>query len=213
MALRRWLVLPALLAGLSACGAQAGSAATSAAPSATRSPHDIILKLYTSGLRDAHFTMTEQLPDGSGGTVQGIGDGLFVTKPPAESQSVQIDIGGGSSIIVQSMAIGNTIYHKKSTDATWTASPGRSALANLDRSYELKLTGDETTPQGRAWHLSGTDILGNPFEIWIREKDGYPLKYTSHHAGDATAVTTLFDRYNTGQTISAPPPAQVVQGG
>ncbi len=60
----------------------------------------MLLKLYTSALKDAHFTMTEQLPDGKGGTVQGTGDGFFVTKPAAESQSVQIPIGGGSSITV-----------------------------------------------------------------------------------------------------------------
>ncbi len=213
MDLRRWLVLPALLAGLSACGAQAGPAALSASPAPTRSPRDALLKLYTSALKDAHFTMTEQLPNTNGGTTQATGDGVLVVRPAsAESQSVQIDIGGGSSITVQSMAIGDTIYHKKSTDATWTASPGRSALANLDRALEVKLTGEEITPQGKAWHISGRDVFGNPFEIWIREKDNYPLKYTSHHADDATADTMLFDRYNTGQTISPPPPSQVVSG-
>lgn len=213
MDFRRWLVLPTLLAGLSACGAQAGPAGASASPSPTRSPRDMILKLYASALKDAHFTMTEQLPDGNGGTLQGTGDGLLVVKPAvAESQSVQIDIGGGSSITVQSVAIGGTIYHRNSTDPTWTASPGRSALANLDRVFDVKLMGEEITPQGKAWHISGRDVSGNPFEIWIREKDNYPLKYTSHHAGDATADTMLFDRYDTGQTISPPPPAQVVSG-
>ncbi|MDQ6713213.1 MAG: hypothetical protein M3Z28_08495 [Candidatus Dormibacteraeota bacterium] len=157
--------------------------------------------------------MTEQLPDANGGTTQGTGDGVLVTRPAAaESRSVQIAIGGGSSITVQSMAIGDTIYHRKSSDPTWTASPGRSALANLDRAFEVKLAGEEMTPQGKAWHISGRNIAGNPFEIWIREKDGYPLKYTSHHADDATAETMVFDGYNTGQTVSPPPPAQVVQG-
>jgi hypothetical protein len=173
----------------------------------------MLLKLYTSALKDAHFTITEQLPNGSGGTTQATGDGVLVVRPvAAESQSVQIDIGGGTSITVQSMAIGNTIYHKKSTDATWTASPGRSAPANLDRALEVKLVGEEITPQGKASHISGRDVFGNPFEIWIREKDNYPLKYMSHNANDATADMMLFDRYNTGQTISPPPPAQVVSG-
>ena len=173
----------------------------------------MILKLYTSALKDAHFTMTEQLPDGRGGTSQGTGDGVLVLRPvAAESQSVQIDIGGGSSITVQSIAIGDTIYHKKSTDPTWTASPGRSALANLDRALDVKLIGDEITPQGKTSHISGRDIAGNPFEIWIRDKDGYPIKYASHHTDNATADTILFDRYNSGQTINAPPPAQVVSG-
>jgi len=173
----------------------------------------MLLKLYTSALKDTHFTMTEQLPDGKGGTVQGAGEGLLVTKPAAaESQSVQIPIGGSGSITVLSMAIGNTIYHRKSTDPTWTSSPGRSALASLDRALEVKLIGEETTAQGKAWHITGRDVFGNPFEIWISEKDNYPLKYTSHHTDDATADTMLFDSYNTGQTISPPPPAQVVSG-
>ena len=213
MDFRRWLVLLTVIAGLSACGAQAGPAAASASPAPTRSPRDALLKLYTSALKDAHFTMTEQLPDGNGGTMQGTGDGILVVRPAAaESQSVQIDIGGGGSITLQSMAIGNTIYHRKSTEPTWTASPGRSALANLDRALDVKRMGEETTAQGKAWHISGRDVFGNPFEIWIREKDNYPLKYTSHHAGDATADTIVFDRYDTGQAISPPPPAQVVSG-
>ena len=207
-------VLPALLVGLTACGTPASSSQASPTMSPTHSPHGILFKMYsTPALKDAHFTITEQLPDGSGGTSHGTGDGVLVLHPaPAQSQSVQIGIGAGTTITVQSIGIGNTIYHRRTTDPVWTASPGQSELTNLDQAYELKLVGEELTPQGRAWRVSGTTRSGNAFEIWIRQKDNYPLKYASHRTDDSTAETVMFDLYNTGQTISPPPPAQVVQG-
>ena len=53
---------------------------------------------------------------------------------------------------------------------------------------------------------------GDPFDIWIRERDGYPLKYATHQAHGTGSITLVFDRYNTGEKISAPPAAQVKQG-
>ena len=50
----------------------------------------------------------------------------------------------------------------------------------------------------------------NPFDAWIRESDGYPLKYVIAQQGNTLTLT--FDKYNTGAAIAPPPASQVVQG-
>ena len=209
MRLPRWMLLSPVLIGLAACGSQ--PAAVASGPTALPSAKSILSKIDSSGLKDAHFTLTEQLPDGAGGTMQGMGDGLLVLKPtPAERQSVQIS-ALGVSVTLESIAIGRTVFHRKSTDANWTASPGDSSLTYLDRAHDATIVGQEMTPRGKAWHLSGTDLKYYPFEIWIRVADGYPLKYRSRRTDGPSTITAVFDRFNTGQTITEPPPSQVVQ--
>src|SRR6202521_829095 len=74
----------------------------------------------------------------------------------------------------------------------------------------FKYVGEETLPQGKAWHASAKDKDGNPFDAWIRESDGYPLKYVITQQGNTLTLT--FDKYNTGQAIAPPPASQVVKG-
>ena len=73
------------------------------------------------------------------------------------------------------------------------------------------MVGEEQTAQGKAWHLSGTDLTASPFQIWIREKDGYPIKYTRNDPKSGSDVIVL-DRYNTGQSVLQPPASEVVSG-
>jgi hypothetical protein len=53
--------------------------------------------------------------------------------------------------------------------------------------------GEDTLAQGKAWHVKAKDDSGNPFEAWVRESDGYPLKYASTMQG--TTFTATFDRF------------------
>jgi hypothetical protein len=57
--------------------------------------------------------------------------------------------------------------------------------------------------------VKAKDDGGNPFEAWVRESDGYPLKYASTMQG--STFTATFDRFNTGQTVSAPPASDIQQ--
>jgi hypothetical protein len=63
-------------------------------------------------------------------------------------------------------------------------------------------------PQGKAWHASATDKDGNAFDAYIRESDGYPIKYVETQTGGQN-ITLTFDHYNTGATIMPPPAAQI----
>src|SRR5439155_9129692 len=48
---------------------------------------------------------------------------------------------------------------------------------------------------------------GEPFEAWVRESDGYLLKYSS--SSDTGTLSLEFDKFNTGQSVSAPNPADI----
>jgi hypothetical protein len=59
-------------------------------------------------------------------------------------------------------------------------------------------------------------LKGDAFGLWVREDDGYPVKYSG---GSGTAMLTItFDRFNTGTSVSAPnaadikPPAKALAG-
>ena len=75
----------------------------------------------------------------------------------------------------------------------------------------FKYVGEESLPTGKAWHASASDKDGNPFDAWIRESDGYPIKYVETQSGGQN-ITLTFDRYNAGETITAPPADQIQPG-
>jgi hypothetical protein len=67
---------------------------------------------------------------------------------------------------------------------------------------DSKLVGEEDPGQGKAWHVKAAGSDGKPFEAWVRESDGYPVKVVM---GDPDSNFTLsFDRFNTGQSVAAP---------
>lgn len=190
-----------LIVGLCACGNQ--PAGTMSSPSSPPNANSILARV--DKLHDAHFAYAEQLPDGTRGT----GEGLVVFRPlPAERYTVTIaDLG----LTFETIFVGDAMYYRKTTDQAYKQARARSDLGNLSSAYDLAMKGEEQTPQGKAWHLSGTNIYDDPFEIWIREKDGYPIKYSTH--GDKIGSEDLnFDRYNTGQSILPPAASQLVQG-
>jgi len=76
---------------------------------------------------------------------------------------------------------------------------------------EQKYIGEESLPQGKAWHVTAKDNGGNAFDAYIRESDGYPIKYVETQSGGQN-ITLIFDKYNTGETITAPPADQIQPG-
>jgi hypothetical protein len=208
----RFLMLGAALAlCLSACGSQPSSTgANAAAQTLPLTGADILVKPQSSGLQDAHFTMTEHLPSGASGT----GDGVLVYKPqPAWRMTMHFPSSvPGQTATVESLVIGGTFYSRAATDAQWTSIDGPWNLASMGHALEPTLVGEENTAQGKAWHVIAKTSGGDPFDFWVREKDSYPLKYSTHQANGAGTYTLVFDRYNTGETLSAPPPSQVKPG-
>lgn len=194
-----------LLASLAACG-------TAAAPPKPPTAQEVLAKPEHSGLKDAHFLATGKFAS-QGLTYEISGDGELVYGSGAAGRfKFQTSIAG-QSVSFEEISINGTDYtFTMPGNGKWTAKATTSGLGpdSFNGVSVFKYVGEENLPQGKCWHAKAQDKDGNPFDGWIRESDGYPVKYTLTQQGNALALT--FDKYNTGATITPPPSSQVVQG-
>ena len=194
----------ALSAVLVACGP--------GTPAGPPSPKDILAKPNHAGLKDAHFLVTGKFTN-QGATVNVNGDGnLVYTSPGAGRFKFQTAVAG-QQITFEDISInGNEYTFSTPGNGKWSSHPSTSPLGptSFVGASDWKYVGEEHLSQGKSWHASAKDKDGNPFDGWIRESDGYPVKYTLTQQGNALTLT--FDKYNSGVTISPPPSSEVVQG-
>lgn len=197
----RWLLLPTLAAILAACG-------TSASQS-TRPPTaaEILSKPDQANVKDAHFTLTAHVVS-SGVTFDATGDGIIVIKPQQASKFTMNTTVQGQTLRFVEIIVGGKEYDLAPDNPRWTEKPATTSNPGSFKGKDAKLLGEDDLQQGKAWHVSAVDANGNPFEAWVRERDGYPLKYSSSSQG--TTFVALFDQFNTGQTVT-PPPASDIQ--
>jgi hypothetical protein len=176
---------------------------------------DILSKPLHANLKDAHFVVSGKFvnPTPGGPPVDVNGDGALVYKAPfAGRLKVETSVAG-QKVSYQDISINGTDYTFIAPgNGKWTAKKSTSGLGpdSFTGASDFKYVGEENLPDGKAWHSKAKDTEGNPFDAWIRESDGYPLKYEETQQGNALVLT--FDKYNTGETITAPPASQVVQG-
>ena len=200
--LRLMAVTAALL--LTACGP--------GAPAGPPSAKDILAKPNHAGLKDAHFLVTGKFTN-QGVSVDVNGDGSLVYTAPGAGRFKFQTAVAGQQIIFEDISIhGNEYTFTTPGNGKWTSRPSTSPLGptSFTGASDFKYVGEENLSQGKTWHARAKDKDGNPFDGWIRESDGYPVKYTLTQSGNALTLT--FDKYNSGLTISPPPASQVVQG-
>jgi hypothetical protein len=141
------------------------------------------------------------------------GDGnLVYTTPGAGRFKFQTAVAG-QQISFEDISInGNEYTFSTPGNGKWSSHPSTSPLGptSFAGASDWKYVGEENLSQGKTWHATAKDKDGNLFDGWIRESDGYPVKYTLSQQGNALTLT--FDKYNSGVTISPPPSSQVVQG-
>ena len=204
--MRRIVMIAAGMAALlTACGYP-----TTVTPTAK----EILAKPQQSNLKDAHFVVTGKLTN-NGTTVNVTGDGAIDYKPRAGGRFKFITTVGGQQVSFEQISVGGTDYGIQTPGATkWvskadpTGGIGPTVFAGASAQ---KYIGEENLSQGKAWHASAKDSSGNPFDAYIRESDGYPIKYVETQSG-GDSITLTFDKYNTGTTITPPPAAQVTPG-
>jgi outer membrane lipoprotein-sorting protein len=192
---------------LAACG---GPGAPLGPPSAK----DILSKPLHGNLNDAHFLVSgkfvSQSPEVS---VDVHGDGALVYKKPGAGRFKFETMVAGQKVSYQDISVNGVDYtfvvpgNGKWTAKTTTSGLGRDSFSGTS---DFAYVGEETLPAGKSWHARAKDKDGNQFDGWIRENDGYPIKYEITQQGNA--LTLSFDKYNTGESIAAPPASQVVQG-
>ncbi len=195
----------AMLVSLAACGYP-----TQVTPTAK----DVLAKPQHSNLKDAHFVVSGKLIN-NGTTVKVSGDGELNYKPKEAGRFKFVTTVGSQVVSFEQISVGGTNYGLQSPGATkWvtkadpTGGIGPQIFAGASA---LKYVGEEDLPQGKAWHATAKDTGGNPFEAYIRESDGYPIKYVETQTG-GDSITLTFDKYNTGTLVTPPPAAQVTPG-
>ena len=169
----------------------------------------MLAKPQQSTLRDAHFNVSGKVTD-NGVTLTLVGDGILVYKPKFAGRFKFQTTVGGQTVVLQEISIDGTNYGMSPGSAKWTATKSPSGIdpSAFAGASSQKYIGEETLAQGKAWHASAKDKDGNAFDAYIRESDGYPIKYVETQTGGQD-ITLTFDRYNAGDAVSAPPANQV----
>ncbi|TMD47163.1 MAG: hypothetical protein E6I86_09985 [Chloroflexi bacterium] len=176
-------------------------------------PQDILAKpVHASSLKDAHFLVTGKFTN-NGATVGLNGDGALLYKSPGAGRFKFQTTVAGQQVSFEDISVNGTDYTLTVPgNGKWVAKTSTSGLGpnSFTGTSAFKYVGEESLAGGKAWHASANDKDGNPFDAWIRESDGYPLKYVIAQQGNTLTLT--FDKYNTGAAIAPPPASQVVQG-
>jgi outer membrane lipoprotein-sorting protein len=203
MAQRRSVLLLVVAAMVAACGVP-----TPAAPTAK----DVLAKPQQSNIKDAHFSVTGKISD-NGATVEIVGEGALVYKPKRAGRFKFTTNVGGQAVAILEISVDGTNYGMTPASPKWVATKSDSGIdpSAFSGATDQKYIGEESLPQGKAWHASAKDKDGNAFDAYIRESDGYPIKYVETQGGGQN-ITLTFDQYNTGETITAPPADQIQQG-
>lgn len=163
---------------------------------------EILNKPNQANVTDAHFTLVAHISSG-GVTFDATGDGVIVIKPSKAAKFTMQTSIAGQTLKFEEIIMGGQEYDLSPDNPRWTVKASTSSNPGSFKGTNAVYLGEQTLTGGKAWHVKATDDNGNPFEAWVRESDGYPLKYTSTSQG--TTFTASFDRFNTGETVTAPP--------
>ena len=181
-------------------------------PAAPPSAKEVLAKPQQSNLKDAHFTVAGKITN-NGVTLQLVGDGALVYRPKLEGRFKFQTTVGGQTVTLEEISLDGTNYGLTPASTKWVASKSGAGIdpSAFAGASGQKYLGEETLAQGKAWHASAVDKEGNAFDAYIRESDGYPIKYVETQSGGQN-ITLTFDRYNAGETITAPPADQIQPG-
>jgi outer membrane lipoprotein-sorting protein len=207
-------ILVAIGALLLACGAPASSgerpaARPAATPKPTPSASEILTKPAASSMKDMHFTATVRTTSG-GQTTTFTGDGDMVVRPYSAYRLVVRAVTGGTSLTEEIITRDGTDYVRQGNQRFKASPSTQGSDVNTWRdATAADLLGAEAMSGGMAWHVKAVSPQGNPFEAWVRESDGYLIRYTATSKTGMTTFDYSMVAFNTGVSIAAPPPDQV----
>jgi len=178
------------------------------------SAKDVLSKPLHANLTDAHFLVSGKFVSPSPGvSVDVNGDGALIYKNPGAGRFKFETMVAGQKVSYQDISVNGVDYtYVVPGNGKWTAKTTSSGLGrdSFSGASDFVYVGEENLPSGKSWHAKAKDKDGNQFDGWIRESDGYPVKYEITQQGNALVLN--FDKYNSGESITAPPASQVVQG-
>jgi hypothetical protein len=146
----------------------------------------------------------------------------------------RVEVVGTASLGVPYHAIvdGNTVYINlndkwlKYAVGNANAEFNYDFIALVEQLQNPGLVGTETINGAQTYHLRGTvqapvtpganqSIETTTVDLWVRQSDYYPMKIVAHGGGSnkgatiTVDVTATFTAWNSGVTITPPPPDQV----
>lgn len=204
MKIRRAVKAVALLfiaVALAACGSRAPQAR-----SAPLTAAQILALPSKAPFTDAHLSVEATYTSGKA-RLQLAGDGVLVLRPSTALLLTLRGLSGSSSIAVELRSVNGRTYQRSGAQAWSEVKNGRIMIPWMGASHAT-LLGVVQTTLGPAWHLQATASDKSTFELWIRQRDGYPLRVSSKTA--AETMTMNFDEFNTGATVPVP---QIPRGG
>src|SRR6266700_749635 len=195
--MRRWararasLIVPAavLCAGAGAC-------------SGPLSPGDLWDRPAHSDVRNAHATIT-----GAGNGVTFRGDGLVVFRPRM-AMSVHLQTQSGAMPAeLDVLEVGGATYQRSGVDEKWTRSSTSPPDPTWENATDPRLVGQDRMGGDQSSQLRASRGAP-PVDMWVRQRDGYPLRLVTANGSGAT-FTFAFDQFNTGDRVDAPPAVQL----
>ena len=207
-------------------GANAGASATGTVP-LSASARDILTKAQAVKLKDA--TLKTQVTTKRGSQTVTL-DGTARTT--ADPRRIEV-IGTASQVVPYHAVVDGNVIYIKLNDKWLKVSLGS---ANAEFNYDFLslveqlqnpgLVGTETINGVPTYHLRGTvqapvtpganqSIETTTEDLWVRQSDYYPVQIVAHGAGTnkgtsiTVDVTATFTAWNSGVTITPPPPDQV----
>jgi hypothetical protein len=162
------------------------------------SPQDIANKPGQSSMQDGHFKVTAVILNGAT-HINGTGDGELALKGEVGFKlNVQVN-SGLLNVGVELISIGAKQYERIGNGA-WTVTPDSASPGNASHGTPTYI-GESQIGSDKAWHIRSKQS-GTTYDEWIRESDGYLLKYAWQ--SDTGSFTMDFDQFNIGADITAP---------
>ncbi len=119
------------------------------------------------------------------------------------------------------IVVGSTVYQRANSLNEWglstTAAADTSSFAFINptswtNSTELQFLGESFIDGSATWVIQAIDPVGRTFRVWIRETDGYPVRYSTSYVFAQRGtyyINALYKEFNTSTHISPPSQANL----
>lgn len=190
------------------------------APSASQLLSQLASSIQTSQFQIVGTEMAPRAQGQIGARVYHLDGALTIEGPALELQpwndssysGPEPDIDGRGDFVL----VDSTIYIRTNTFSEWQLAkvndPYWGLFADINPalwqgSSSAHVLGEASIDGSPTWVLELINRFGRQFKAWIREKDGYPLRYTTswkNAKGSTYYTNALYERFNLGLDITAP---------
>ncbi len=190
------------------------------APNASQVLSQLGYSIQTSQFQIVGTEMAPRAQGQIGAQVYHLNGALTIEGPALELQpwnefpdsGPEPDIDGRGDFVM----VDSTIYTRANTFSEWqrytVADPYWGLFADINpalwqSSSSSHLLGEALIDGSPAWVLELTNRFGRQFKAWTREKDGYPLRYTTswkNAKGSTYYINALYGRFNSAIEITTP---------